>query len=90
MELGKVIDALYESEINCSVDTFWDGGYTVKLGDEMNGFVAEKECKSSREAAEFLDKAARDHCAESAYTFGKDEWARLNDVRNAKRNRLEE
>jgi len=36
--LGKVIDALYDSEINCSVSTFWDGGFTMKLGDEMNGF----------------------------------------------------
>jgi hypothetical protein len=33
MELGAIIDALYESELNCSVETFWDGGFTVRLGD---------------------------------------------------------
>ena len=65
MELGAVIEALYESEINCSVSTFWDGGFTVKLGAdftvklgaEMNGFVAETECRTATEAAEFLDRA---------------------------------
>jgi len=84
MELGKVIDALYDSEINCSVSTFWDGGFTVKLGDEMNGFLAERDCKTSHEAAEYLDQAAREHYPESSYALGKDEWERLNDVRNAR------
>jgi hypothetical protein len=40
MELGAVIERLYASEINCSISTFWDGGIAVKLGDELNGFVA--------------------------------------------------
>jgi hypothetical protein len=61
MELGVVMDALYESEINCSVSTFWDGGFIVQLGDDMNGFVAEKDCRTATEAAEFLDRAAREH-----------------------------
>jgi hypothetical protein len=51
MELGAIIDAVYESEINCSVEAFWDGGLTVKLGDDLNGFVAEPECKTSFEAS---------------------------------------
>ena len=72
MELGKVIDALYDSEINCSVSTFWDGGFTVKLGDEMKGFLAERDCKTSHEAAEYLDQAAREHYPESTYALGKD------------------
>jgi hypothetical protein len=40
MELGAVIQALYDSEINCSISSFWDGGFMVKLGDEYNGFEA--------------------------------------------------
>jgi hypothetical protein len=67
MELGAIIDALYESEINCSVETFWDGGLTVKLGDDVNGFVAETECKTSFEAAQFLDRSAREHFPTSSY-----------------------
>jgi hypothetical protein len=76
MELGKIIDALYESEINCSVTTLWDGGIQVKLGDEMNGFVAETEVKTTVKAAEWLDQAARKHYPESTYTVGKAEQRR--------------
>jgi hypothetical protein len=39
--LLDVIAALYASEINCSVSTFWDTGWTVRLGDDMNRFAAE-------------------------------------------------
>lgn len=39
--LGEALARLYRSEINVSISTFWDGGWDVKLGDEMNGFVAE-------------------------------------------------
>ena len=81
MELGAVIQALYKSEINCSVSTFWDGGFTVKLGDEMNGFVAEMECRTATETAEFLDRAAREHFPYSAYALGKEEWERRNQAR---------
>ena len=48
MDLGVIIDALYESEINCVVSTFWDDHITVRLADDMNGFVAEGFCKTSR------------------------------------------
>ena len=81
MELGSIIDALYESEINCSVSTFWDGGITVQLGDEMNGFVAHNECLTAHEAAVFLDSAAREHFPASAYVLGKEEWERRNQGR---------
>lgn len=39
--LGDVLDAAYASEINVEMFSFWDGGWDVKLGDHMNGFVAE-------------------------------------------------
>ena len=72
---------LYESEINCSVTTFWSAGIDVKLDDEMNGFVAEKECKTASEAAEFLDRAAREKFPDSSYALGKEEWERRNQAR---------
>lgn len=34
------LQQLYDSEINFTVSTFWDGGFDWKLGDEMNGFKA--------------------------------------------------
>ena len=36
----SVFQDLYHSEINFKVSTFWDGGFDVFLGDEMNGFKA--------------------------------------------------
>jgi hypothetical protein len=61
MELGAVIEALYDSEINCSVSTFWDAHITAQLGEKMNSFVAEHNCKTTVEAAESLDRAAREN-----------------------------
>lgn len=39
--LDVLLAQLYRSEINVSISTFWDEGWEVKLGDEINGFVAE-------------------------------------------------
>lgn len=36
-KLVEVMEALYASEINCGVSSFWDGGFKVWLGDSMNG-----------------------------------------------------
>jgi hypothetical protein len=76
MELGTVIQALYDSEINCSISSLSDGGFAVKLGDEMNGFKAETVVKTTAQAAEWLDAAARKHYPESSYTLGKAEHDR--------------
>lgn len=78
MELGAIIDALYESEINCTISTFWDGGFIVRLGDQMSGFVAETQCQTSREAAKFLDREARHHYPQSSYAIGKDKRSHLH------------
>jgi hypothetical protein len=41
MNIEIVLKNLYASEINCSISSFWDAGWNVKLGDEMNSFAAE-------------------------------------------------
>lgn len=42
IQSGKILQAIYDSEINYSISSpCWDGGFTVKLGDELNGFLAE-------------------------------------------------
>jgi hypothetical protein len=43
--MKSVLQQIYDSEINASVSWFWDGGFAVKLGDSINGFVAETTCK---------------------------------------------
>jgi hypothetical protein len=37
MNLQEAMMQLYWSEINCGVSSFWDGGWDVWIGDEMNG-----------------------------------------------------
>lgn len=37
----NILQKLYDSEINFSINSFWDGGFCVQLGDDLNGFVAE-------------------------------------------------
>jgi len=41
MNCLKMLQEIYDREVNISITTFWDSGYTVMLGDNMNGFVAE-------------------------------------------------
>jgi hypothetical protein len=52
---------LYDSEINFSISCFWDGGFTVKLGDEMNGFVARETVGTYDEALAWLELTADEH-----------------------------
>lgn len=45
-EIGALVRAnipqsLHDSEINFSIACFYDGQWTVKLGDEMNGYDTE-------------------------------------------------
>lgn len=46
MPLETILRELYAREINVSISSFWDAGYTVRLGDDMNGYRAEREFKS--------------------------------------------
>ncbi len=81
MDIEIVMKKLYESEINCSISSFWDNHWDVKLGDEMNGFVAEGNFQTLDECADFLDRQARIHCPESVYSLGKIEHERREAVR---------
>ena len=62
---------LYESEINFSISCFWDGGFTVKLGDDMNGFGAERQAQTYADALAWLDQEARKQYPSSLYATGK-------------------
>lgn len=41
-DLALELQKIYDSEINISIGWFWDGGITLRLGDEMNGFSARR------------------------------------------------
>lgn len=69
--LIKTIQALYGSEINCGVQTFFDRGFDVWIGDSLNGERAMESFAIEQEwaAAEWLDAAARRLCPNSAYAI---------------------
>ena len=42
MHLEDVLAELYRREINVAIDSLWDAGFRVRLGDDQNGFDAER------------------------------------------------
>ncbi len=67
--LTTVIQRLYASEINCGLQSFWDGGVKVWLGDPSNGRWSEDsfDIEGLGEAAAWLDNAARLYYPDSEY-----------------------
>ena len=69
--LIEILRALYTSEINVSISCLWDGGWDVALGDELNGFKAERNFANDalHHVARWLAEQAKVHYPES--TFAK-------------------
>jgi hypothetical protein len=65
--MNHLLQKLYDSEINFSISTFWDGGFDWKLGDEMNGFREEGGADTFDEAVADLVKAALKHFPDSVF-----------------------
>jgi hypothetical protein len=40
--LEQVLAELYRREINVAIDSLWDAGFRVRIGDDQNGFDAER------------------------------------------------
>ena len=49
MDLAAELQKIYDSEINLRISWLWDGGIDVRLGDEMNGYLAEENVRSVNE-----------------------------------------
>lgn len=64
---APILTDLYTSEINFSLETFWDGGFDAKLGDGMNGFKAEDNFNTYVEAVEQLRDWAIAHYPDSSF-----------------------
>jgi len=56
--MTELFEDLYESEINWSVQTFWDNGYDVLVGDDCNGWVAENNVDTWVEVEQWLQDTA--------------------------------
>lgn len=64
----SVFQDLYHSEINFTVSTFWDGGFDVKLGDEMNGYVAQTNVNRFGQVEPWLIEQTIQHFPKSLFT----------------------
>lgn len=63
----SIMQDLYHSEINVSVTSFWDSGFEVKLGDEMNGFLAEDRLQYWGQVEPWLRDKAIEHFPDSLF-----------------------
>lgn len=79
MKPRHILQSLYDSEINASISWFWDGGFDWRLGDELNGYVAEGTADSFSGACEELRLSAIRHFPHS--TFAKEATKRVVWVR---------
>ncbi len=70
-----IIQDLYDSEINFSIHTFWDAGFTVKIGDTINGFTDEMDCDNFIQCVDWLRQTV-------VKKYPKSEFAKL--YRNVK------
>jgi hypothetical protein len=42
VDLAAELQRIYDSELNIEISWLWDGGIDLRLGDRMNGFLAEE------------------------------------------------
>lgn len=57
--IEEAISLLYQNEMNCGFQTFWDGGIRVWFGDPINGKVEENfDIDQINEAAAWLIEQA--------------------------------
>lgn len=64
----NLMQALYDSEINVEISSVWDGGFDVKIGDTLNGFVAEAtNVRRWAEVETWLAAKAVEHYPDSAF-----------------------
>lgn len=61
----SIFKRIYDYEINFSVSTFWDGGYDVKLGDDLNGYVAEGNVEEWEQVEPLLETMFYEHYPEA-------------------------
>ena len=61
LDLITVLRKLYASEVNVSIESDWDNGYTVGFGNQRNGITVSEHFDASEldRAAEWLDDKAR-------------------------------
>ena len=71
-DLALELQKIYDSEINVSISWFWDGGITLRLGDEMSGYVAEETVGAVAAIIPWFQEAIAHYYPTSKYTRSLD------------------
>ena len=66
-DLATELQKIYDSEINIRIGWLWDGGIEVRLGDDMNGYLAEETVRTVAEIVPWLQEAIAHFFPESTY-----------------------
>jgi DNA-directed RNA polymerase subunit RPC12/RpoP len=61
------LQRIYDSEINVRIGWLWDGGIDVRVGDEVNGFLAVENVPSTTEVLPWLQEAIAHFYPDSTY-----------------------
>ena len=67
MDLAAELQKIYDSEINIRIGWLWDGGIQVRLGDDMNGYLAEEYVNSVAEILSWFREAIAHFYPDSTY-----------------------
>ena len=67
------LQQIYDSEINVSIHWMWDGGITLRLGDEIGGYLAQEVVNSIAEVVPWFQEAIAHFYPTSTYATSLDE-----------------
>ena len=68
-DLATSLQRIYDSEINVRLSWLWDRGIDVMLGDEMNGYVVQKNVRILGDVLGWLQEAIAHFYPESQYAM---------------------
>src|ERR1700693_4561929 len=72
MDLPIELQRIYDSEINVEIGWLWDGGIDVRLGDKMNGYLAEENVRAVAEILPWRQEAIAHFYPDSEYARSLD------------------
>jgi hypothetical protein len=67
VDLAAEFQKIYDSEINIRICWLWDGGIEVRLGDDVNGFLAEENVSCVAGVVPWLQEAIAHFFPTSSY-----------------------
>ena len=70
MDIAAELQKIYDSEINVEISWLWDGGIEVRLGDRLNGFLAETNVSLVANILPWLQEAIAHFYPDSTYAKG--------------------